>query len=153
MIRYTANIKESERRKKISQTNIRLGRKPPSNLGKHHSCETIEKIRVKNTRHGMRSTRFYAIWTAMLSRCRNPKNIKYRRYGGRGIICLWENFDLFFLDMFESYQLHCNQLGEKNTQIDRINNDGNYCVENCKWSTPKEQANNRSNSKKHGNSK
>jgi hypothetical protein len=72
----------------------------------------------------------------MKTRCLNPKNDKWHRYGGRGItVCdRWLSFDNFLADMGER---------PKGKTIDRIDNDGNYEKENCKWSTPKEQLQNR----------
>jgi hypothetical protein len=73
----------------------------------------------------------------MITRCTNAKEAKWKRYGGRGIsICdRWRySFENFLADM-----------GEKppGLSIDRINNDGNYEPGNCRWATPKEQANNK----------
>jgi hypothetical protein len=92
--------------------------------------------------HGFRYTRFYNIWKRMKDRCNNQNNIDYHRYGGRGIkVCdSWtSNFENFRDDMYESYLCHSEINGEKNTSIDRIDTNGNYCKENCKWSTPQEQ--------------
>jgi len=66
----------------------------------------------------------------------------YYRYGGRGIkVCKeWQKFTVFYKWALESgYQ--------DNLTIDRINNDGNYEPKNCRWSTPKEQAANRTNNR------
>lgn len=78
----------------------------------------------------------YRSWHAMISRCTNPKKDNYKDYGGRGIVVCkkWLKFENFLKDMGER------PIGKT---LDRIDNDGNYCKSNCKWSTPKEQANNR----------
>jgi hypothetical protein len=83
------------------------------------------------------NTRFYKIWSNMKTRCYNENIKEYYRYGGRGItVCdKWQTFGGFFDDMFESY--------DECLSLDRIDNDGNYCKSNCKWSTKREQANNR----------
>ena len=95
--------------------------------------------------HGMTGTRFYTIWYNMKSRCKNIDDPAYKYYGGRGIKCLWNSFEEFRDDMYESYNSHIEKFCEKNTTIDRINNAENYCKENCKWATMKEQANNKRN--------
>lgn len=86
----------------------------------------------------MRYDRIYKIWAGIKTRCLNEKTPKFKYWGGRGIrVCdRWKNsFELFYEDMKEGYS--------DNLSIDRIDNDGNYEKDNCKWSTAKEQANNR----------
>lgn len=93
-------------------------------------------------KHGMRETRFYNIWSVMLSRTKNKSN---PYYGGRGIkVCkVWTNFGGFKDDMLALYLKHVEDYGVKNTQIDRINNDKGYEKSNCRWVTIKEQSQNR----------
>ena len=75
---------------------------------------------------------------AMIQRCTNPNNHEYHNYGGRGItICEeWTTSKDAFINwaLANGYR--------QGLSIDRINNDGNYCPENCRWATPKEQSRN-----------
>lgn len=98
-----------------------------------------------STKHGQSDTVLYAIWRTMKSRCMNPNSEKYPRYGGRGIKVCDE-----WVDDFKAFSEWATANGyRKGLSIDRINNDGNYEPSNCRWSTPKEQANNTSRNLKY----
>jgi hypothetical protein len=87
--------------------------------------------------HGMRRTPEYITWCDMIKRCYNQKVDKYRFYGGRGItVCDdWRNsFQAFFEDM--GYR-------PEGMTLDRINPNGNYCKENCRWADDRTQIVNR----------
>ena len=87
----------------------------------------------------MSKTRFYRTWGNMKSRCYHKKTNRFQSYGGKGIrVCdRWHKFIPFMEDMYESYQEHAKKHKE-NTQLDRIDSNGNYCPENCRWLTMEE---------------
>lgn len=77
----------------------------------------------------------YHSWINMRQRCTNSTCPKYKNYGARGIVVCqrWSNFINFLADMGER---------PPNTTLDRIDNDGNYELGNCRWGTPTQQARN-----------
>lgn len=86
-------------------------------------------------RRGEKGSPIYHVWCSMMQRCTNPNIPSYHRYGGRGIrVCKrWNDFSVFLEDMGER---------PPGTQIDRIDNDGNYEPSNCRWATSAENTRN-----------
>jgi len=99
-----------------------------------------------NSTHHMTRTKFYKTWARIKSRCNDKNHPFYHRYGGRGILLYdkWNDFNEFKKDMYASYQEHIEKFGEKETTIDRIDNNEGYYPFNCKWSTWHEQNRNKS---------
>jgi len=102
-------------------------------------CLSLENTIKRSTTHGLKHHPLYSVWQNMKTRCYNPKTWNYKNYGGRGIkVCdEWRN------DFKAFYDWAVNDGYSDGLSIDRRNNDGNYEPSNCKWSTAKEQANNR----------
>jgi hypothetical protein len=95
-------------------------------------------------KHGASFTLEYRRWDSMKRRCRDPKTIGYAHYGGRGIkVCeRW-------LNSFEAFLADMGPCPSPKHSVDRIDNEGPYSPENCKWSTATEQQRNKSNNRMH----
>jgi len=102
--------------------------------GNTKSCGCTTKAKT----HGLHDTRVYQIWADMKTRCDNPDNKFYYRYGGRGIKYQesWKTFENFYEDMKETYN--------EDLTLDRIDPNGNYYKENCQWITQTLQSRNKS---------
>ena len=112
--------------------------------GDTRSCGCITKERL--TKHGGYGTRLYGIFDKMKSRCNNINSKDYKNYGGRGIkVCdEWQDDTNGFINF---YNWAINNGYQDNLSIDRINNDGNYEPDNCRWTDAVTQSNNRRTSK------
>lgn len=132
--------------KTIRTGDILSGRTKSCGCYRRHFYE--EKQNNPNYRHGFGSSYnpFYRVFLGIRQRCENANNNSFIDYGCRGISCEWISFVSFKNDMYESYLEH-SKSHNGDTTIERIDNEGNYCKDNCKWITKGEQSLNKRSSR------
>lgn len=130
--RYSLCQCDCGKQKIISDTNLKKGK------SKSCGCLAKEVTSSIKKKHGMSGTKIYMTWNRMLTRCNNKKIERYGQYGGRGIkVCKrWENFENFYNDMGD--------IPSNKHSLGRIDNDADYCQENCRWETVEQQMSNTS---------
>mgnify|MGYP003404911553 FL=1 len=99
-----------------------------------HKENSIKKWRGR--KHWKCNTPEYRTYAHILSRCNNPRVRNYKRYWGRGIECEWKSFEEFYKDMWDR--------PSNKSSIDRIDNNWNYCKDNCRRADATEQQRNKS---------
>ena len=122
--------------REVEQSALRRG------ISKSCGCLSKELAGDRARTHGNSKTLLYAVWNAMRQRCENANDAGYANYGGRGIeVCeAWKVFEVFRADM-----------GDRpfaGAMLERKDNDGPYCKDNCTWVSRKEQNNHKRNNVK-----
>jgi len=148
-------LKDKNRRMCLAECecgSIKVMRHNQITSGLSKSCGCLQKNFAKTGmarfKHGDTGTRFYGIWCGMINRSKKSSQEKYYKSYLRLNIKHeknWDSYEIFKKDMYQQYVEHVNKYGEKQTTLDRINTYGDYCKENCRWATYKEQQNNRTN--------
>ena len=121
-------------------TSVTTTHKLVNGMTRSCGCYAIERAKENGTKHGWSYTRLYRIWRGMKERCLNKNSKSYRNYGARGISVYpeWIEFE-----PFRDWAINNGYMD--NLTIERIDVDGNYCPDNCKWATYSDQENNKRN--------
>lgn len=106
-------------------------------------CKKTETLKRMATKHGLCRSPEYRAYNHLIDRCYNENDIMFKNYGGRGIrVCdRW-------LHSFENFYSDMGPRPSNKHSIDRENNDKDYCPENCRWATRKQQARNTTRTRK-----
>lgn len=138
---------------KLTVTNksaLKNGKTKSCGCFNNEMCAVIGRLnKTHGFTSGVKKHRMYKIWANMKERCSIKTRPSFVYYGGRGIKYFneWGKFENFLRDMGDSYTIHVEKFGEKNTQLDRIDVNGDYCTKNCRWATILEQSYNKRNSR------
>lgn len=121
----------------VNSSNMKRG--VTKSCGCYRSQTSSDRLRKRSVKHNLSTTKLYSVWRDMKQRCNNPKSTAYKYYGGRGIrVCKeWNDSAKTFYDwaMANGYR--------EGLTIDRINVNGDYEPNNCRWATMKQQVQNR----------
>ena len=131
--------------KTISASDLKSGRVISCGC---HAKSFLDELHENNKIHGLSGSRIYNVWNSMIQRCYNPKTKAYKHYGGRGItVCEeWHDAEKFSKWAYENgYDENARQW---DCTIDRIDVNGNYCPENCRWVDMKTQNQNKRNTRR-----